>query len=436
MEYVPQEAILVLDSEDEQELETPASTLTPVLVLEFEAEQEPETRASGSSPMSTPTPAPTRSLTDVTAQSTSSDAPENASVDRQGPPRTTAPVSRDAWAPAGKASTPQSDGTVAAKDEAIDVVIKAEGQVDRFVRLSLTKSEDNDFNIFNVDGFDLGPPIEVDDKFKRSFTRKVIGDAHGGGHIESFHHWKPKLGEASKTPFLTFKRSWNNALPTSAGLHGIGFCDLNDSPVKPHPLNLFVGEGRNDWRLVGTYNYSRYGEIAPHHISLLPGPLPEEWIEGMLSTRGGKSWIKNTNADLEAARQVESTHDGVLKAFQDGRLRIPFTILQCVGYPEDWFEELLYYEKHPKPPQSKSKRKRRGPTTADSPRMLRNGKGKMREEPVSDSSDASEASDELDAFADDQTCNDDSEYEGPRAIAPLPTRTSPRKSKARQSPEL
>ncbi|KAJ7041062.1 hypothetical protein C8F04DRAFT_1391492 [Mycena alexandri] len=417
------------------EPETRAPSLSPILVLESDAEQQPETRATRLSPVSPLTPTPTPPPMDV--QSAPLAASGNPSIDSPGPPRTSDHVSRDTWASPGESSTSQSDGTVVVKDEIIDVVIKVEGEADHFTRVMLIKSEDGNFDIWNVDGFNLGPTIKVDDKFKRGFTRKVISDAFGGGHMTCYHHWKkPKPGQTSKTPFLTFNRSWNNALPVSPGLHGIGFFGMSHSPVKPNPLNFFVGEGTNNWRLLGTYNYLRCGEIAPHHISLLPGLVLNNWINGMLSSQWGKSWIEDTNAALQAARRIKFTHDGILKALQDGRLRIPFTILQCVGYPEDWFKQLLYYEKHPKP--AKSKRKRRGPTTADSPkkqaRTLRKGKGKMKEEPVSDSSEELNVSDMQDEYESD---NDDSEYsEGPRRIAPLPTRTSPRKSKPSESPEL
>jgi hypothetical protein len=58
----------------------------------------------------------------------------------------------------------------------IDVVIKIEGEPDQFKHVTLIKSEENDFDIWNVDGFGLGPTIEVDEKYNRVFTREVIRD--------------------------------------------------------------------------------------------------------------------------------------------------------------------------------------------------------------------------------------------------------------------
>ncbi|KAF8140755.1 hypothetical protein K438DRAFT_700373 [Mycena galopus ATCC 62051] len=167
-----------------------------------------------------------------------------------------------------------------------------------------------------------------------------------------YHHWKRRTG---KTPFCTFNRSWNNALPTSPGLHGMGFCSMNGCPVAPRPVNFFVCEGTNDWRLLGTYDYLLWGKIAHHHISLLPSGVLDNWVNGMLDSKGGETWIEDINEGLEDARKIEHTRDSISDALKDGRLEIPFTILKCVGYPKDWFEKLLYYEQHPKPAKTKSK---------------------------------------------------------------------------------
>ncbi|KAJ7678064.1 hypothetical protein DFH06DRAFT_565339 [Mycena polygramma] len=249
---------------------------------------------------------------------------------------------RDAWSPAAEGSTGEPlhnsdpDAEVRVKDEVIDVVIKTEGEPDKFKRVTLIKSEDGNFDIWNVDGFGLGPTVEVEEKYNRGFTRKVIGDALGGGHIEPCHHWNPKPGQEAKIPFTTWSRSWNSALPVSPGTHGMGFFSMSTCPVKPEPINFFVGEGTNDWRLLGTYDYLRWGEIAPHHISLLPPLVLDLWVNGMLSHTWGKAAIEEANVDLQDARKVKYTHESVLEALNDGRLAIPFTILKCVGYPKDW----------------------------------------------------------------------------------------------------
>ncbi|KAJ7100694.1 hypothetical protein B0H15DRAFT_458951 [Mycena belliarum] len=342
--------------------------------------------------------------------------------------------SRDAWGFSTDESSSRNPATPpntkdAVKDELIDVVIKTEGGPDQFKRVSLIKSEDGNFDIWNVDGFDLGPTVEVEERFNRGFTRKVIGDAFGGGHVVCYHHWNPKPGQDAKTPFLTFNRSWNNALPVRPGLHGMGFFKMSDCPVKPQPLNFFAGEGENDWRLLGTYNYTRWGEIAPHHISLLPPQVLENWLHGMLTTEWGKSWIDDTNQKLKAARKVRISREGVLEALHDGRLAIPFTILQCVGYPGEWFERCIYYENHPKPKPVKKDTsvKRRGAPARARGAPKKRVKTLERERHFQVKREADDKDDGIDSDA-SESDRDDPEYiDGPRRIAVLPTRTSPRK---------
>ncbi|KAJ7705502.1 hypothetical protein B0H17DRAFT_669993 [Mycena rosella] len=363
------------------------------------------------------------------------------------PPRSERP-SRDAW----RSLTPESShgrstsqdrntgADVVAKDEVIDVIIKTEGEPDQFKRVTLIKSEDGNFDIWNVDGFGLGPTVEVDEKYNRGFTRK----AFGGGHVVCYHHWEPKVGQETKTPFLTFNRSWNNALPEHPGMHGMGFFGMSGCPVKPQPLNFFVGEGTNDWRLSGTYNYTRWGEIAPHHISLLPPLVLDNWVHGLLSSQWGKSSIDDANETLKQARKVKFTTESVVEALHDGRLGIPFTILQCVGYPKEWFERLIYYEKHPKP-KTKKAGKRRGPKAQGSPKKqaktLQKGKHsvKREEEAEDETEDEDEDEDAWDASSQVGRDWDDGDSEhnnGPRRIAALPTRTSPRKLPRAMSVEL
>ncbi|KAF7369123.1 hypothetical protein MVEN_00239500 [Mycena venus] len=131
--------------------------------------------------------------------------------------------SKDAWPPVpGSTGKPlpgrdDSNTDIQVKDEVIDVVIKTEGEPDQFKRVTLIKSEDGKFDIWNVDGFGLGPTIEVDERDKRGFTRKVISDvrpvfamanayvliffeAFGGGHVECYHNWNPKFEQAAKQP--------------------------------------------------------------------------------------------------------------------------------------------------------------------------------------------------------------------------------------------
>ncbi|KAJ6466783.1 hypothetical protein C8R45DRAFT_1106213 [Mycena sanguinolenta] len=335
-----------------------------------------------------------------------------------------------------------SESVVQPKEETIDVIIKKEGEPDQFKRVMLIKSEDGKFDIWNVDGFDLGPTIQVDPKYLRGFTRKVISDALGGGLQCCCHNWTQKPEPADvKTPFVTFNRTWNNALPTSPGLHGMVFSDMTDSPIAPEPINFFVGEGKNNWRLSGTYDYLRWGHIAPHHISLLPVDVLNNWVAGTLETRGGKDWVEKANERVKAGYEIPFTWAGILQALKDGRLEIPFSILRCVGYPEDWFEKLLYYEKHPLPKKTKkstaklAKRPRRGQAQG-SPKKRAKGSGKVKREDTPEPLSEDDGSDSDGERLDEETDDDDEDFDGGRQIATLPTRKSPRKKQRSQSVEL
>jgi hypothetical protein len=60
--------------------------------------------------------------------------------------------------------------------EAIEVKFKVEGMEDQFKFVSFIQSGDGQLDIWNLDGFDLGPPVKVADEYNRGFSRKVISD--------------------------------------------------------------------------------------------------------------------------------------------------------------------------------------------------------------------------------------------------------------------
>jgi hypothetical protein len=60
--------------------------------------------------------------------------------------------------------------------DAIEVKVKVGGMEDEFKYVPFVKSEDGLLDIWNLDGFDLGPPINVAEKYNRGFSRKVISD--------------------------------------------------------------------------------------------------------------------------------------------------------------------------------------------------------------------------------------------------------------------
>ncbi|KAJ7233841.1 hypothetical protein B0H12DRAFT_165676 [Mycena haematopus] len=118
------EAILVLDSDDE----------------------EPETNNFGAADLADMQPSP--AATPASSGTRSPARPGN------GRP------SRDAWSPVPDPVLPDATGdplhsrdsdlVVQPKDEVIDVVIKKEGEPDQFERVTLIKSEDGKFDIWNV----------------------------------------------------------------------------------------------------------------------------------------------------------------------------------------------------------------------------------------------------------------------------------------------
>ncbi|KAJ7235065.1 hypothetical protein C8J57DRAFT_1479737 [Mycena rebaudengoi] len=222
-----------------------------------------------------------------------------ASADREELSRRAAPnVSPSARAP--PASTCCCAGNP--KGEFVDVVMKPEGEPDQPMCVTLVKSEDE------IDAWNL--------------------DAFGGGLVSTRHHFKPKSGE-STPPFLTSSRAWNSSLPKTPGMHGIlVFTDISGCPTQTLPV--FAKEGTNKWVPEGLYDRRRWGKIDPRHISSIPSSVLEKRAKGMVSSE----WRENRV-------QINGGWRNIYNTFLDGRLLLPFTILRCVGYPEDWFERLL-----------------------------------------------------------------------------------------------
>jgi hypothetical protein len=87
------------------------------------------------------------------------------------------------------------------------------------------------------------------------------------------------------------------------------------------------------------------------------------WVRGTLDSEWGKRWVECTNNELIAEAEesgtepnlVEYTDQGMRAALIDGRLIISFTIMECVGYHQNWHDRLEHYRRNPKP--SKPKRK-------------------------------------------------------------------------------
>jgi hypothetical protein len=52
----------------------------------------------------------------------------------------------------------------------VEVKVKVEGAKNEFKYVSFVKSKDVILNICNLNGFDLGPPVKVADKFNRGIS--------------------------------------------------------------------------------------------------------------------------------------------------------------------------------------------------------------------------------------------------------------------------
>lgn len=67
------------------------------------------------------------------------------------------------------------EGTIDVDEvELIEVKVKQEDGSEQFKYVHLMKSENGEYDLFNTDGFDLRPPIEVDERYNVGFTRTVI----------------------------------------------------------------------------------------------------------------------------------------------------------------------------------------------------------------------------------------------------------------------
>lgn len=191
---------------------------------------------------------------------------------------------------------------------------------------------------------------------------------------------------------LAMTRSYNPHLPLVPGGHGVVFCGVkrfNDGSLIEGPIDLIASDKPNQWIYLGSYETSRWGEISPNQLDLLQPLVIQRWVSGALSTLWGRSWVERTNAELVEKggeiHLVEFTEDGLREALNDGRLVINFTVMKCVGYRTEWFEQFLHYQAHPKAPKSQ-KRKKKASSGVKKPSAKR-VKGSERRKEVSSESD-------------------------------------------------
>lgn len=276
-------------------------------------------------------------------------------------------------------------------DAAIKVVIKSENEPDVIKRVTFVKSEDGKFDVWNLEHLGLGPPVVVEERFRVGFRRSVISDALGGGHQTTSNNWQGRT-KTDKYPYLAMTRSYNPHLPLVPGGHGVVFCGVKsfkDGSLIEGPIDLIASDKPNQWIYLGSYETSLWGEISPHQLDLLQPLVIQRWVSGALPTQWGESWVKTTNAELVdkggEIRLIEFTEDGLREALNDGRLVINFTVMKCVGYRTEWFEQFLHYQAHPKALKSQ-KRKKKANSGVKKPSVKR-VKGSARRKEVSSESD-------------------------------------------------
>ncbi|KAG2345211.1 hypothetical protein BDR05DRAFT_988740 [Suillus weaverae] len=282
----------------------------------------------------------------------------------------------------------------------IAVIIKSEleHEPDLNAHVTFVKSEDGKFDIWNLEHLRLGPPVVVEKRFHIGFRRSVISNALGGNWQNTFVNWQGPTSKSNRYPYehhsMALKRSWNPHLPLVPGEHGVVFSGVGsfeDGTPITGSVDVVVSGKPNEWMYFGSYETSRSGEITPHQLHLLPPLVVRTWVEGTLKSKWGQHWVEATNAELVdkggEIRLIELTTHGLREALNDGRLVIGFTVMKCVGFRAEWFDQFLHYQAHPKLPTAKKRKK--GSSGAKKPSAKR-VKGSMRRKEVSSESDSDE----------------------------------------------
>ncbi|KAL1739061.1 hypothetical protein HDZ31DRAFT_86016 [Schizophyllum fasciatum] len=251
--------------------------------------------------------------------STSTDSPSTVAERHMTLPRGQMPF----VAPRTSASNPADDDEKYTLHMSIKKEVEDGIEIEEFREVTLSKSETGDM-LWDLGTLGLGPEGTVDDMYQRSFERKVVSWAFGGGH-QATHHNQDAL---NLDTYSTYHPKWNPQLPTRAGAHGIAF---GNGPVK-ELLPIFVRTSSNQWRYTG--HYSRH-------------------MRGVLdSTQLARSYLANVNAALKEEatargtpfRPVHAEEGDICAAFADGRLTMSFAILEFTRFERAWFEQLLAAE--------------------------------------------------------------------------------------------
>ncbi|KAG2045151.1 hypothetical protein BDR03DRAFT_1004324 [Suillus americanus] len=308
----------------------------------------------------------------------------NLPIPENGPPNTASsprqPQTPNASGSGFTAIKPEPEGAK------IAVVIQSEleHEPDLNVHVTFVKSEDGKFDIWNLEHLRLGPPVIVEKRFHVGFRRCIISNALGGNWQSTFVNWQGPTGKSnSEYHSMALKRSWNPHLPLVPGEHGVVFSRVrrfDDDTLITGSVDVVISGKPNEWC-----------EITPHQLHLLPPLVVRTRVEGTLKSQWGKNWVERTNAELVdkggEIRLVEHTAHGLREALSDGRLVIGFTVMKCVGFRTEWFDQFLHYQAHPKLPTTQKRKK--GNSGAKKPSAKR-VKGGTRRKEVSSESDSDE----------------------------------------------
>jgi hypothetical protein len=133
-------------------------------------------------------------------------------------------------------------------------------------------------------------------------------------------------------------------MPTYPGKHGICFVSFNvwdnGSPIR-EDINFFTRLDINQWLYTGVYNVKRFGQFDRAQMRRLPPKTVDSWTRGVCTKRWGQQCIDEANAALPEDRRIVRNERSVNQALQDGRLKLSFTVMQCVGYRTELFDALM-----------------------------------------------------------------------------------------------
>ncbi|KAL1759782.1 hypothetical protein FB107DRAFT_270807 [Schizophyllum commune] len=219
-----------------------------------------------------------------------------------------------------------------------------EGNPVKFRQVILTKPEDGDM-LWDLRRLRLGPTTEVTDpRHRKTFTRRMLSRAFGGGFQETYHH--------SRQPnhpdwYATYNPTWNPQLP-DVGQHGVAFDDVHTDRLLP----VFILVRTNEWRYCGHYSVTMWGELDAVQIARLPRNCLDTMVHDYAHLKNGQRAVDGREAkNMKEAKEkgtpyqpIVRTDEGIMEAFLDGRMVQLFTILQFHHHDSVWFERLLFVE--------------------------------------------------------------------------------------------